>query len=234
MSVSKESDLKEFYRLMSLLERLPNQGLPLSALTGKLQMPSRGVYFFREPGEIWSSGVPRVVRVGTHAVSAGSKSTLHSRLKAHLGSKSGMGNHRGSIFRLHVGNALLSKANQNIATWGKGSVAPLELKASSEVQAIEASLEKKVSAHIGEMSVLWVDVPDEPSSTSVRAFIERNAIALLSNRHSRSDAGDDTWLGSFSPRQEIRSSRLWNLKHIDETYDNSFLTYLGEAIEKTS
>jgi hypothetical protein len=32
------------------------------------------------------------------------------------------------------------------------------------------------------MTVLWVKVPDEPGPGSMRAFIERNSIALLSKR----------------------------------------------------
>ncbi len=49
----------------------------------------------------------RVVRVGTHLIkNGGSNTKLWERLKAHKGTKSGSGNHRGSVFRLLVGQAL--------------------------------------------------------------------------------------------------------------------------------
>jgi hypothetical protein len=175
----------------------------------------------------------RVVRVGTHAVSIGSKSTLHSRLKTHLGNRDGFGNHRGSIFRLHLGNALLRKENREIPTWGIGSTAPPELRGNPSARDAEAAWERRVSQYIGEMTVLWIEVPDEPSSKSIRAFIERNAIALLSNRLSPIVSASSGWLGQYSPRNEIRASLLWNLKHVDETYDPEFLGVLQEAVDRT-
>lgn len=232
---AKKLDTDRFYGMLSRLDLFPNQGMRLNELAEQKCLPRRGVYFFREPGEFYSmvDKLPRIVRVGTHAVSSGSKSTLHSRLKAHLGTKTGSGNHRGSIFRLHVGNALLFKENMGLPTWGIGSTAPLELRENPAAQYAEAALEKRVSQYIGEMTVLWVDVPDEPSSTSIRAIIERNSIALLSNKRSPIEPANSTWLGQFSPREEIRTSRLWNLKHVGETYDPQFLVVLEEAIERT-
>jgi hypothetical protein len=73
------------------------------------------------------------------------------------------------------------------------------------------------------MSVLWVHVPDESGPDSARAFIERNAIALLSNQLAPIDSASESWLGRFSPRYEIRDSALWNLKHVGEMYDPLFL-----------
>ena len=225
------SDRAEFYRLMEQLSKLPNQAKPLSHLAGNRNLPRRGVYFFREPGESCADGSARIVRVGTHAVSTGSKSTLRARLKTHLGSQSGSGNHRGSIFRLHLGHALLAKEGRTMPTWGKGSVAPPELRSSPQALADEAAWEKKVSQHIGAMEVLWVDIPDEPSAESERAFIERNAIGLLSNIIAPAMSSPSDWLGNHSPREEIRSSRLWNLRHIGEIHDSSFLERLATAID---
>ena len=53
---------------------------------------------------------PKVVRVGTHALTAGSGTKLWTRLSEHKGPpKTGGGNHRGSIFRLIVGAALINR-----------------------------------------------------------------------------------------------------------------------------
>ena len=232
--INVAADLSRFYGLLARLEHLPNQGLPLRQLASKQALPNRGVYFFREPGEIFETdGATRIVRVGNNAVSAGSKSTLHSRLKTHRGSQSGSGNHRGSIFRLHVGNALLAKENHQIPTWGSGSTAPQELRTSVAAQLAEALWEKRVSEVIGAMTVLWVDIPDEPNSANQRATVEQNSIALLSNHRSPIAPASEQWLGRFSPREEIRASRLWNVKYIDKSYDQAFLDILEQAVDRT-
>lgn len=229
------TDLDRFYNILSQLEKSGQQGLRLASYNGSSSLPSRGVYFFREPDEYRLSNPSslRIVRVGTHAVSTNSKSTLWGRLKAHLGTRSGGGNHRGSIFRLHVGAALLARDGESIPTWGVGSSAPQNLRESVTNQAAEITYEQKVSKLIGAMTVLWVDVPDEPGPSSLRAFIERNSIALLSNRFVPFESASAGWLGSHSPRKEIRQSRLWNLNHVDLTYDPRFLDDLEAAVERT-
>lgn len=208
---------------------MTGQGELLSQQTGRTAWPRRGVYFFREPGEFRAGrpNVARVVRVGTHAVSAGSRSTLWSRLRAHRGGADSSGNHRGSIFRLHVGAALLARDGSHLPTWSVGSSAP------KSVRMTEVEHEQRVSAHIGAMTVLWVDVPDEPGPGSARAYIERNAIALLSNYRAPVDPPSAAWLGRYSPRSEIRDCGLWNLNYLDLDYEASFLDLLEESVERT-
>ncbi len=221
-------NLERFYSIIACLADVPGQGQSLRELGGRSSLPKRGVYFFCEPGESrgGQSGVQRIVRVGTHAVSAGSKSTLRGRLKQHLGTRFGGGNHRGSIFRLHVGAALLRRDGRQLPTWGVGSSAPPAVRDSEEGRAAEAAWEKRVSEYIGGMSVFWVDVPDEPSPQSDRSFIERNAIALLSNKFAPVNRASSGWLGGFSPRQEIRDSALWNLNYVADECDVRFLEKL--------
>src|SRR5215207_7564170 len=111
-----ERDLSRFYAVIGQLSGRGHQRL-LGSCNGHDDWPRRGVYFFTELGE-FRSGPPnvlRIVRVGTHAVSAGSKSTLWGRLRAHRGGREGRGNHRGSIFRLHVGHALLARDQEELA-----------------------------------------------------------------------------------------------------------------------
>ncbi|MBF0185927.1 MAG: hypothetical protein HQM06_16280 [Magnetococcales bacterium] len=233
MNSNIEKHTRQFYHLLSLLESLPNQGVQLSQLPSSKNIPFQGVYFFREPGELVFKEIPRIVRVGTHAISSGSKSSLHERLKAHLGSKTGSGNHRGSVFRKHLGHALLQKEQYSIPTWGVGSSKPLELKVDPMAQKAEAIWEKKVSDHIGAMTILWIDVQDEPSTESMRAFIELNAIALLSNHCTPVVSASETWLGRHSICKEIRESMLWNSEHVDKTYDPAFLDVLDRFVQLT-
>lgn len=227
------TDTDRLYELLGALEARPGQGRRLADYTGKSGWPARGVYFFREPGEHRSgnAGAPRIVRVGTHAISTNSRSTMWERLRTHRGSEDGRGNHRGSIFRLHVGTALLHRDAAEVGevpTWAVGSSAP------SAVRASEAAHERRVSAHLGSMSVLWVEIPDDPGPESMRAYIERNAIALLSNCLQPFDPPSHTWLGLHSPRSEIRRSGLWNLNHVAEVFDSRFLTTLERFVARTA
>jgi len=221
-------DLDRFYALLALLEERPSQGHRLADCVGGSVWPSRGVYFFREPGETrTASAIPRVVRVGTHAVSVNSKSTLWGRLRAHRGSRSGTGNHRGSIFRLHVGAAMLARDRQSIATWGVGS------SGGKPTRLAEAEHERQVSRYIGGMSVLYVDVSDEPGPNSVRSYIERSAIALLSNTLRPADQPSAGWLGLHSPNAAIRRSGLWNLNYVDSRHESRFLDVLEDLLRQT-
>jgi hypothetical protein len=224
------AELGRFYSALAPLWAMPGQGRCLREHSGRSSWPKRGVYFFFEAAEHRSTAqeMRRVVRVGTHAVSVDAKSSLWSRLRAHRGGRSGNGNHRGSIFRLHVGAAILARDGQELSSWGVGG------SAGREVRAPEAPLEARVSIHIGAMSVLWVDVPDEPGPMSARAFIERNAIALLSNRLSPDDPPSSSWLGQHSPSTHIRRSGLWNLRHVEQDYDPAFLRLLQDAVTATT
>lgn len=225
-----------FSRFLDLMHRLAsssNQGLPLAALLERARLPERGVYFFLDPSTPDESTRWRICRIGTHAVNHGSKSTLRARLRAHLGTRSGSGNHRGSIFRLHVGNALLRRDGGSIATWGIGSVAPNALRESESLRVAEAEHERKVSDYIGRLPVLWLAVHDEASPASERSTIERNAIALLSTIARKTSGKEFEWLGGHSPRSEIRMSRLWNLNYVHDAYDPSFLTVLERAVART-
>jgi hypothetical protein len=210
-----------------------DQGLPLARVLEIGRLPERGVYFFLDPTTSNERDQWRICRVGTHVVSLGSKSTLRARLRAHLGTRSGSGNHRGSIFRLHVGNALLRRDQREIATWGIGSVAPPALRTSQVLREAEARHEQQVSDYIGKLPVLWVAVPDEASPTSERSIIERNAVALLSRDAQSSALPPNGWLGEHSPRREIRESRLWNVNYVDDNYDPSFLPLLERAVTDT-
>ncbi len=235
MKRSTSDSLERFYSLLAHLAQAPGQGRPLRELPGRVFLPTRGVYFFMETTEFRCANpdVPRIVRVGTHAVISGARSTLRGRLKQHLGTRTGGGNHRGSIFRLHLGNALLVRDGPPLPTWGVGSAAPAAVRDCESTRAAEAACENRVSEYIGAMSVLWIDVPDEPSPQSDRALIEQSAIALLSNQFAPIDCASESWLGLFSPRREIRESALWNLNYIAGVCDPTFLEKFEVFVQQT-
>ena len=105
--------------------------------------------------------------------------------------------------------------------------------ASREVRESERSLEVAVSKVIGEMPFLWLAITDEPGPTSLRGYIERNAIALLSNcARQPIDPPSPSWLGLHCSRQKVRDSGLWNSNHVTERYDPAFLDTLADMISR--
>jgi hypothetical protein len=221
--------IRTFYSLLSGLEERMGGMRRLSECTGRMLWPRRGVYFFFEDGEERSASGdgPRVVRVGTHALTSGSSTTLWRRLSQHRGSRrSGGGNHRGSVFRLIAGAALLNRDGESAGdSWGRGS------KAGADVRARERDHEKRVSAYLGSMRLLWIDIGDDPGRESLRGVVERNSIALLSN-FGRTPVDDPSpnWLGHFSDRERVRRSGLWNQNHVEEDHDPAFLNTLQRLI----
>ncbi len=230
MGDGRSRDLKRFYDLLDGLERLVGGARRLSDCDGRMGWPRRGVYFFRESGEgRRDTGTgPRIVRVGTHALKAGSGTSLWNRLSQHRGqARSGGGNHRGSIFRLIVGAALITRDGHQHPNWGRGSSAP------RGVRDGERFLERIVSETIGAMPFLWLSIDDEPGPTSLRGYIERNAIALLSDHDKEPiDSPSADWLGRFCDRDLVRTSGLWNQNHVKESYDPAFLGTLERLIDE--
>jgi hypothetical protein len=229
--VDRLSHLKRFYQLISRLEGRLGGARLLNDCHGRMVWPQRGVYFFYEDGEQRSdSGFgPRIVRVGTHALKLAGSTTLWNRLSQHRGpSSTGSGNHRGSIFRLIVGAALMQQRGHSLETWGRGD------RASLEVRQKEEWLEKEVSKVIRNMRIVSLPVIDEPGPDSRRGYIERHSIALLSNYGKNSlDPPSNGWLGKFSDRKRVRASGLWNQEHVGEAYDPKFLDIPEDLIAST-
>ena len=235
--MSRRDDLVRFYGLLRELEDRLGGARRLIDCDGRMGWPDRGVYFFFEPGETrTSSGEgPRVVRVGTHALKAGSKSTLWNRLAQHRGPRAGAGNHRGSIFRSLVGRALLEREGRRCPSWGLGSSGGAAARklgmGRAALKEAEVQLEEEVSSYIGNLTLLWLRICDEPGPESRRGFIERNSIALLGNHAAEGcDPASPDWLGRSSDRPGVRRSGLWNQNHVDEGYDSGFLDWLGELV----
>ena len=119
----------------------------------------RASIFFDE-NEPRSSGTEYGWSGGTHAVSAGSRTTLRTRLGQHRGAKGGRNPGRWEspwlIFRLHVGNALMARdwgGPELRAVWGVKQLAGY--RAIPE----EDHLERAVSAYIPALPVIWVPAP---------------------------------------------------------------------------
>ncbi len=226
MISQQQRDTDIFYTLFDELSNRVGGPRKLKDCAASTGWPNRGVYFFFEDGEIRLDGSPRVVRIGTHAIAGSSKTTLWNRLANHRGTisgpKPGGGNHRGSIFREHVGTALVGSDDWPDAvgqSW-------CDKNANREARHEEFALEQAVTRHIGEMPFLWLPVPERRD----RQMIERNSIGLLSRRRGGVDPASLQWLGLAAESEKVRTAALWNVHCVDEQYDPNFLSTLKQLI----
>ena len=236
--MSNLADIIRFYDLLGRLAQRIGGSQTLDKLRDNHDLPAAGVYFFFESSELrGESGTgPRVVRIGTHALKSGAKSTLRQRLGQHRGAISGGGNHRGSIFRLLIGQALLAQGElPECRSWGvksdkrKAAIA-LDMERSA-IDEAESPIERKVTDYIAAMPYRWLAIDDEPGPNSLRGVNERNTIALMSNYdRTTNDPPSSDWLGHQSNRVRVRKSGLWNQRHVDEMHDPAFFDVFAHAI----
>ncbi|MCA0401557.1 MAG: hypothetical protein LCH38_12160 [Proteobacteria bacterium] len=216
-AIHMASRLHDVNKLYNWIDRQRDEGKVFSfASLSTSPVPKRGVYLFLDPDEpnLRRRG-PRVVRIGTHAVSAGSQASLRGRLRNHLGPSNAIGNHRGSIFRLHVGRAMLEAGagHASLPSWGDGQ------DAKTDIKALEQAHELEVSNYLQRLELVLFDVDDPPSKDSLRARIEAQLIALFSDGLKVLDRPSSAWLGRHSPVISIRQSGLWNVRGVGARYD---------------
>lgn len=113
MSGHNRQAIEVFYALIRSLPCLDHQ-------TPRKQLPRNGVYVFLEQGEpvrCLNMVTDRVVRVGTHRTD----SRFRSRIRQHYGNvRSLRGNKNASVFRKHLGGALLKRSTHRTRAWKIG------------------------------------------------------------------------------------------------------------------
>jgi len=153
-------------------------------------VPRNGVYLVYEEGELFE-GRPRIVRIGTHRAQDG----LRRRLRYHVG-----GNKNSSIFRKHLGSALLKRlgyAGEEIARWMRQ-----DTRGWRDVEkAITLELETRFS-----FSCLHIE--DAPE----RMRTERQLIASLTCLDY--SPASDHWTGNLAGSLVVRSCGMWNTQHV--------------------
>ena len=238
MFLDRVSNLITFYNILSQLAERQGGLRTLGAVGGEQAWPTRGIYFFFEPGEVRtvSGEGDRVVRVASHGFGANSPSAFWGGLLGTRGGPSGKGNHRASIFRQLIGEALLRRSGRSVPSWGVGSSQRdtarklgVDL---AVVAAAEGALEVEVSDYIRQMPFTWMSAPPGPSPDGRRAYYERQAIALLSNATGQADPPSANWLGRLSSRERVRASGLWNSNHVQREYSDNFLVTLAAAADR--
>jgi Family of unknown function (DUF6884) len=194
------------------------------------KMPDSGLYLFFDEREsrLKDPSQLRIVRVGTHGVAAGSKASLRNRMRTHFGTAVGEGNHRSSIFRLHTGRSMINaQLASRLDTWGVPGADKSSL-------AFERPLEQLVSKYLSGLYVLLIAVPGASDKRNDRAYLEQNLIALLSNSCKPLDPPSCDWLGLSSDKPEIRKSGLWNVNHVGQCCDPSYLEVLKYYVSMTT
>ncbi len=229
LNIDRVNDFNRLYNLIEKLKKGIGSFPKLNSINGSKILPARGLYLFFEEKEYRTTSpfIKRITIIGTHAVSKGSSSTLWNRLRTHRGGSNLGGNHRGSIFRLHVGNSILNKNNIELKTWGVGQNAIKEIKQK------EIYMEKMVSEFIGNMNILWLNIADEPTKFSDRSYLEKNLIALLSSHNFNLDKSSHTWLGNYNSNLFIKNSSLWNVNYVNLKYDPKFLEIFEYYVNMT-
>lgn len=220
--------LDEFYGLLEEQAELIGGYWSLPDCSGDDHWPQYGAIFFFEPGELREDGkTPRVVRVGTHALTPGSKIRLWDRLRADRGTiggaNPGSGNHRASALRRHIGRALIARDGypEAAATWGStGRLTP-------ETKQLELALEVEISRHIADMDFIWMAVPDLED----RLAIESGAVSLLSNlAREAADPASPGWLGHRAG-ETVSGAGLWNIEYTERAPEPGFLSLLRRHLD---
>ena len=194
--------LNKFYELINKLEKFES----IDEFLKSEQKYSKGVYFFFDPAEKINNGYNRIIRVGSHGLSGKSNSTLKGRLRQHKGFLNGGGNRRVSVFRRHVGNAIIKKENFD----------------EKEVQ--DEVLAKMISDYINSLPLAVLLFEDDADK---RRIFEKNSIRILSNC---SENFNKDWLGSFSIDEKIKKSGLWNIQHVKIKKENEKCAEIKEFL----
>jgi hypothetical protein len=149
------------------------------------------------------------------------------RLRQHRGLPGRGGDHRGSIFRLHVGAAILKLTGVDLPSWGTG------LDRGTGVPEAEVEHERRVSRYLVELHVVTLGIADEPRPDSLRGYVERNAIALLAKAGGEVDPPSRNELGGSARTEAVVTSGLWNVNRVVESVDARFIDQF-EALVRSS
>ena len=180
-----------YLRIHELLELLPLHKYPVKWE----DLPSNGIYFFYEDSEVLKAGnkvIKRIVRVGTHK----EQGRLPDRICNHY-----FGNKNSSVFRRHLGAAILAKRDPNnprLKEWMGSEVI---------LKGVENAVSKLLREEFS-FRCIRVDDADE------RLELERRLISTLAKFSPKYISPN--WLGRYSPVDTIRRSGLWNVEHVDD------------------
>ena len=230
----ERSDLCKW--LHEQLERLPLLRFPFDLD----QLPSNGIYFFYEEGEVWGHGgdKPRIVRVGTHK-----RGNFRKRIAEHYlldESRMNFDENRPkpsdrSIFRKNIGRAILNKREDDyLEIWEKDFIIRENREKFGCLRNIkkEKEIEFEITKIIREnFSFRFIKVDDQVRRIG-SAGLESSLIGTIAN--CKLCKPSKNWLGNYSPKKEIRESGLWLVQHLKaRSINKNEKRIIQDAIERT-
>ena len=183
-------------------------------------LPANGIYFFYEKGEHCNheGERPRIVRVGTHR-----DGNFQSRIAEHFlfderkmtFTQDQSAPHERSIFRKHIGRALLSRVGDPYLTvWEMDFTTRESRERNRHVRDIskEVAVEREITQVLrANFSFRCIEVADQ----RLRMGSEGLERALIGTLASCALCGPSAgWLGNYSPKPQIRKTGLWLIQHL--------------------
>jgi len=190
------------YNIHQLFNKMPRYKFPFD----EESIPENGIYILFEKGENAHSA-DRIVRIGTHT----GKDQLPYRLFEHFLTE----NKDRSIFRKHIGRALLNKAKDPFLNQWELDLTSKQARQKHAKKISQKKLEateKKVSKYIrSNFSFVAFKVDDKDKRLDLESKII-STVSLCTECEA-----SDKWLGSHSPIDRIRQSGLWLVQGLWKT-----------------
>jgi hypothetical protein len=203
--------------LHNLLDSLPLVKFPFNVEA----LPSNGIYFFYEVGEIADHGnglKPRIVRIGTHK-----ENNFQSRIAEHFllkGSKMNftIANPKPSdrsIFRKNIGRALLNKNNDYyLKIWNIDYTSKENRLKRNLLRYIEKErqIESEITKILRERFCFRFIILEGQEKRIGEQGLESRLIGTVSNCNICKPS--ENWLGRFSTIEQIRNGKVWLLQYV--------------------
>jgi len=177
-----------------------------------------GIYFFYKGMFYCNNHLPgpffRILRVGTHR----KDNNLRHRLKLHY-----TGNKNSSVFRRLIGSAILREAKMERCYdhWEKQG---------KKTCPLCKQVEETVTSYIKEHYFKCIEVKDR----DLRLRLEEGLIAMLSSCPKCNSPDFEDWLGEYCYAEEVKKSRLWNIKGVNaEPLTGEEFGILSEIVMET-
>ena len=138
------------------------------------------------------------------------------------------GNHRASVFRLHVGEAIIRRDNlrARFPEWGKNQ------NAERPIVEGERELEGLVTSYISRLQLQCIEVTDRASKNSARSTIEKSSIALFTERLVPVEPPSSSWLGLHSAHESIVRTGLWNVRDTGKKADFQVIELISNRLSQ--
>jgi hypothetical protein len=201
-------------------------------------LPNDGIYFFYEQGECSGhiSAKPRIVRVGTHR-----NGNFRSRIAEHFllderkmaFTEDQSRPHDRSIFRCHIGRALLNKAHDPyLSVWSMNFTKRETRDTKRHLRDIskEVAIEEVTGILRQKFSFRFIEIADQMQRMGKQG-LEGALIGTLASCPQCTPS--DSWLGRGSPTVQIRESGLWLVQHLrDDPLSSAQMELIAAVIGK--